>query len=172
MTDRLLTLADSADVVQTLYDYARGLDTKDWTLWRSIFADEVSAKFRAAAETAFIGLGQDWVTMSADDWVEGRRELFSGLATTQHQMTNPTVAIDGDQAMCTMYMQAIHFLPGEPANEYTLGGYYVDTLVRASDGWKITHVNLNVTWERGDSTVLDRARELGRTSSAAMKGSR
>jgi 3-phenylpropionate/cinnamic acid dioxygenase small subunit len=162
MTDeRLQLLLDYSDIQRVIYDYATGLDTKDWNLWRSIFTDAVHVKFRSAAEAEFTGLGQDWVSMTAPEWVEGRRILFSGLATTQHQMSNPRITVEGDTATCTMYMQAIHFMPGEPTAEYTLGGYYVDDLVRTPEGWKIARVNLNVTWERGDATMLERARERG-----------
>lgn len=160
--DMLQLLQDRSEIERVVYDYATGLDTKDWELWRSIFTDEVRVRFRPAAEGDFTGLGQDWVTMSADEWVAGRRILFSGLATTQHQMSNPRIEITGDTATCVMYMQAIHFMPGEPRVEYTLGGYYVDDLVRTPDGWKLSRVNLNVTWERGDATMLERARERGR----------
>jgi 3-phenylpropionate/cinnamic acid dioxygenase small subunit len=162
MTDaQLQLLLDRSEIERVIYDYATGLDTKDWTLWRSIFTDEVQVKFRSAAEAAFTGLGQEWVSMTAEEWVEGRRALFTGLATTQHQMSNPRTTIDGDAATCIMYMQAIHFMPGRSDVEYTLGGYYVDDLVRTPKGWKLARVNLNVTWERGDAGMLERGRALG-----------
>jgi len=162
MDDRVKRLMERSDIEQVIYDYATGLDTKNWRLWRSIFTDELQVKFRPAAEATFTGLGQEWITMTADEWVGGRRVLFTGLATTQHQMSNPQVTISGDTATCVMYMQAIHFLPDEPGVEYTLGGYYIDDLVRMPEGWKIARVNLNVTWERGDAAMLERGRELGR----------
>jgi 3-phenylpropionate/cinnamic acid dioxygenase small subunit len=159
--DRLQLLLDRSEIERVIYDYATGLDTKDWALWRSIFTDEVHVKFRPAAEAEFTGLGQEWMSFTVDEWVEGRRVLFAGLATTQHQMSNPRITVVGDGATCVMYMQAIHFMPGEPGIEYTLGGYYVDDLVRTPAGWKLSRVNLNVTWERGDATMLERGRELG-----------
>lgn len=168
MTDEhLQLLLDRSEIERVVYDYAAGLDTKDWALWRSIFTDEVQVKFRPAAESAFTGLGHEWLTMTAEEWVEGRRVLFSGLATTQHQMSNPRITIEGDAATCTMYMQATHFMPGRPDVEYTLGGYYVDDLVRTPQGWKLTRVNLNVTWERGDATMLESGRTLGQQLIAA-----
>jgi hypothetical protein len=160
--DQLQLLWDRSEIERVVFDYATGLDTKDWELWRSIFTDEVQVKFRPATESEFKGLGQDWVSMSLDEWVEGRRVLFTGLAATQHQMSNPRITVDGDAATCIMYLQAIHFMPGEPRVEYTLGGYYVNDLVRTSQGWRLARVNLNVTWERGDATILDRGRILGR----------
>ncbi len=160
--DHMQLLLDRSEIERVVYDYATGIDTKDWDLWRSIFTETVQVQFRAAGETQFTGLGQEWNSMTLDEWVEGRRVLFTGLATTQHQMSNPRITISGDTATCVMYMQAIHFMPGEPDTEYTLGGYYVDDLVRTPQGWKLSRVNLNVTWERGDATMLDRGRQRGR----------
>src|SRR5690242_4507048 len=109
MDEHLQLLLDRSEIERVVYDYATGLDTKDWALWRSIFTDEVEVKFRPAADAEFTGLGQEWLTMTAEKWIEGRRILFTGLATTQHQMSNPRITIEGDAATCTMYMQAIHF---------------------------------------------------------------
>lgn len=162
-SERLQLLLDRADVERVIYDYAVGLDTKDWALWRSIYLDEVKVRFRAAGDVEFTGLGQEWIEVAAEEWVHGRRVLFTGLGATQHQMSNPRATIEGDRATCVMYVRAIHFMPGDPpGTHYTIGGYYTDQLVRTSGGWKLTHVNLNVTWELGDATMLERARVIGR----------
>jgi hypothetical protein len=120
--DRLQLLLDRSEIERVVYDYATGLDTKDWGLWRSIFTETVQVKFQPAGETEFTGLGQEWSSMTVDEWVEGRRVLFTGLATTQHQMSNPRITISGDTATCVMYLQATYFMPGEPGIKYTLGG--------------------------------------------------
>ena len=142
--------------------YATGLDSKDWSLWRSIFTPEVAVLFHPVQNSGFQGaLGHAWTTMSRDEWVSGRRELFTGLGTTQHMLSNPVIEVDGDTAQCTIYMRAIHFYQDE-IEPYTIGGYYTDQLVRTGEGWKISSVNLNVTWQTGDPAMLDRAREHGR----------
>ena len=42
MNEALLQrLADESDLRDLIHRYAFGLDTKDWVLWRSVFADEV-----------------------------------------------------------------------------------------------------------------------------------
>ena len=41
MSDDLKYLCDRADLTDLINKYATGIDTRDWKLYRSIFADEV-----------------------------------------------------------------------------------------------------------------------------------
>lgn len=162
-TETLRWVADKAAIERIVYSYATGIDSKDWALWRSIYADEVSVLFRPIQDSGFQGSRgdvQEWTTMPADEWVSSCRVLFTGLRATQHTMSNPIIDIDGDEATCTMYMQATHFLPDE-TEPYTIGGYYVDQLVRTDEGWRIRSVNLNVSWHTGDPGLLLRGRARG-----------
>ena len=87
---------------------------------------------------------------TADDWVRDARALFAGFEATQHTSTNHVHEIRGDTATCTSSMQAEHFVAGEPgvlpeANRWTIGGYYVNELVRTLAGWKFQKITLTVT---------------------------
>jgi hypothetical protein len=158
---------DKLAVAETIYRYATGIDTRDFTLYRSIFAPEVAIDFSSYS-------GREPATMSSDDWVAGVIPLFSGLHATQHTMTNPIAEIDGGRdagrdggrARCRMYMQAHHvYEPDDPTSWFTIGGYYDDTLVRSADapaGWLITGVTLTVLWRRGDPAVMAAATAAGR----------
>lgn len=149
---------DKLAVAETVYRYAFGIDTRDWALYRSIFADEVAIDFSSYS-------GGAASTMTAAQWLGGVRPLFTGLDATQHSMTNPLAVIDGDRASCRMYMQAHHVhRPADPASWFTIGGYYDDTLVRSAagpGGWLITGVTLTVLWRRGDQKIMDLARTDG-----------
>ena len=155
-----MTTEDKLAVAETVYRYALGIDTRDFALYRSIFDDRVAIDF-----TSYSGGAAS--VMDADQWVSGVRPLFTGLAATQHSMTNPIATIDGDQARCRMYMQAHHvFEPDRPSSWFTIGGYYDDTLRRASDapaGWLLTGVTLTVLWRRGDPTIMPAAATRGAT---------
>ena len=145
---------DRLNVAETVYRYAYGVDTRDFVLYRSIFAEQVAFDF-----TSF--QGGEPVVMSADQWVAGVRALFTELAATHHAMTNPLTAIEGDTATCRMYVQAHHvYRADDPASWYTIGGYYDDTLVRSVDGpagWLLTGVTLTVLWRRGDPEIMTQA---------------
>ncbi len=142
---------DFHDITRRVYEYGYGIDTRDWTLYRSIFANEIHMNFQSYN-------GNPAATMQADDWVAGCRRLFDNLDATQHSMTNPLVEVTGDTARCRMYMQAEHFLQNTSGNsDFALGGYYDDQLIRTVDGWKITAVTLNVFWSRGNRQIMELA---------------
>jgi hypothetical protein len=148
---------DKLAVTETVYRYATGVDRRDWTLYRSLFGDTVTIDFSS------FGPNQPPPrVMSADDWVAGIVPLFTGLAATQHSMTNPLAVVDGDVATITMYMQAHHvYDPDDPASWYTVGGYYDDTLARVDSRWLLTSVRLTVTWRAGDPGIIELARVEG-----------
>lgn len=149
-----MTVADDRNAVtDTVYRYAWGIDTRDWALYRSIFADHVAIDFTSYNPTSVAA------EMAADDWVANLIPLFTGLDATQHTMTNPLVDIDGDTARCRMYMQAVHMFTEDPEPEFTIGGYYDDQLVRTTNGWRLNAVTLTVTWRRGNPDIMRRARE-------------
>lgn len=150
-----LSFADFNAITRKVYEYAYGIDTRDWALYRSIFTDEVHMTFTSYN-------GNPPADMSADDWVSGVKVLFTGLDATQHCMSNPLVEVDGHNARCRMYMQAAHFFVTDQGdNEYTLGGYYDDKLVHTADGWKVSAVTLNVLWHRGNRHIMELATQVG-----------
>jgi hypothetical protein len=167
MTPRMPDPGEALAVCRTLYDFAAGIDTRDWGLYRSAFADEFDldyTSYRAGSAGR----------MRADDWVERAKVLFTGLDASQHCLSNPRVTMHGaDQAELMMYVQAEHFLTNPDGdNWFTLGGYYADTLTRVDEVWKITGKTLVVTWNRGNRQVLALAAERGRArlSGAAAGG--
>jgi hypothetical protein len=100
--EQLQLLVDRAEISDVLHRYATGLNTRDWALYRSIFTDEVDMDLSSTGTPA-----RRW---KADDLVESARELFAGFDTTQHLSANHVHAIRGDEATCTSYMRAEHFV--------------------------------------------------------------
>ena len=153
-----MTSEDKLAVAETIYRFALGLDTRDWDLYRSIFAEEVSVDY-----SSYAGFSPAKVT--GDNWVAGVRPSFNGLHATQHSMTNPLVQIEGERARCRMYLWAHHvFDESDPTSWFTLGGYYDDTLVRSMlgpVGWLIDGVKLTVNWRAGDESIMSAGRKRG-----------
>jgi len=152
---------DKIMIAETIYLYATGIDTKDFNLYRSIFADQVEIDFSSYEGSSVPE--PDFLT--GDQWVNRVKPLFTGLAATQHSMSNPIVTLDGDSASCRMYMQAHHvFEPERKDSWFTIGGYYDDTLVRDGEsptGWKLTGVKLTVLWRKGNDSIMPIARSAG-----------
>jgi hypothetical protein len=144
---------EKGDVAETVYCYALGIDTRDWPLYRSIFTDEIAIDFSSYNN-------QPGARISADVWVQRLQRQFTRLKATQHTMSNPMVDfVDADHARCRMYMQAHHVLdPNDDTSWYTIGGYYDDVLIREGDAWRIAAVTLNVLWQRGDASIMVKAR--------------
>ena len=156
-------ILDRAAISDVVHAYATGLDRRDWTLFRSIFTDSIEMKF----DSAGIRSG----TYSADAWVRSAKRLFAGFSATQHTSSNHVHDVRGDEATCVSNMQAEHFVHREEGDgladgdeRWTLGGYYVNELVRQPDGWKLAEVTLNVTWRSGNPEVPKIAIARGRAA--------
>jgi hypothetical protein len=144
-------LVDEHEVVKVLYRYARGLDTRDWATYRSVFVDEIAVDF-----SEYRGRP---TRLAADAWVAEVRSTFDGLDATQHLMSNPLVGLDGDHAEAQMYVQAAHLLRDDGVERwFSIAGCYHDELVRTGDGWKLSAVRLSVTGLTGDERVMRDAR--------------
>ena len=156
-----MTSDDKLMIAETIYLYAIGIDTKDFDLYGSIFADQVNIDFSSYEGSSV----PETTVLTRDQWVSRVRPLFTGLAATQHSMTNPVVNIDGDTASCRMYMQAHHvFEPEKEDSWFTIGGYYDDTLLRdakSPSGWNLTGVKLTVLWRKGQESIMQLARSEG-----------
>jgi hypothetical protein len=153
--ERLQLLADRAAISDVVHRYATALDTRDWDLYRSIFTDEIEMNYSST--------GGQPERIKADDWVDRWRAQFAGFDATQHLSANHVYDIRGDEATCTSYMRAVHYLTNnEGENHYTIGGYYTNRLVRTPDGWKLCGVTLKVTWTSGNRHVMRLALERGR----------
>ena len=151
------------DVTRRVYEYAYGIDTRNWRLYRSIFTDQITMDFSSYN-------GSPATTLAADDWVANCKTLFTGLDATQHSMSNPLVDVDGPRARCRMYMQAEHFyITDSGGNSYVLGGYYDDQLVYVDGRWQIEAVTLNVLWHRGNRHIMTLAQERGLTQQVLDK---
>jgi hypothetical protein len=145
-------LLDRAAISDVVHAYATGLDRRDWKLYRSIFLDTIEMNFKSVGIRSGI--------YQADDWMRDAQRLFAGFRATQHTSTNHVHEIHGDTATCTSNMQAEHFVIREPndgldsgADRWTIGGYYINELVRTETGWKLAKVTLNSTWQAGNPEV-------------------
>jgi hypothetical protein len=149
----LTALSDRAAISDTVIAYATALDTRDWVLFRQIFADVVTIDYRSFDPALAF-------TLPADQWVHMLSSGFGGFDATQHISSNHAHRIDGDDATCTSYMQASHFFVRDGTTACaTVFGYYVNRLVRTDEGWRLVGIKLQVTARTGDMRVFEWARE-------------
>jgi hypothetical protein len=153
-------------VIDTVVQYATGIDMHRWDVYRDCFTDVCHFDFSSWS-------GAPGADMRADDWVDRVRSVNGNFDATQHISTNHVVTFDGDapasgRATCVSYMHAQHFFwPKTMDEEFgragavnfcTLGGYYTNELTRQDDKWRIASCTLNVTWETGDRGIFGLAR--------------
>jgi 3-phenylpropionate/cinnamic acid dioxygenase small subunit len=150
-------LADESDLRDLIHRYALGLDTRDWDLWRSVFADEVTIDMtdyepEPAPQRLPIATHLAYV-----------QRLFAGFAATQHFIGTHRFVVDGDEATIVAHMRAEHWVDtSQGSDRYTMYGTYTDRCVRTADGWKMTAVKLRLLREEGNRHVMRLAARRGR----------
>lgn len=143
-------LLDRAHLSDVLNRYATGVDTRDWTLFRSCFTDDVEADFTSI----WPGL----VVRGADEWVKRAEAVIEGLTTTQHIITNHAFDIQGDRATGTAYLHAQHVLHNRLGDGHNvLAGVYRYEFARTPEGWRIEKYGLTVTWGTGNHAIWELA---------------
>jgi 3-phenylpropionate/cinnamic acid dioxygenase small subunit len=156
-------LLDRAEISDVQLRYATGLDSRDWPLFRSCFTDEIETDFTSV-------FGGEPRKVSANRWTEAARRSLSGLAATQHMITNHVITVAGDDATCIAYVQARHYLPNNAGDSMqTMFGYYTNRFVRTAAGWKIRACKLTVTWQTGNPGIFALAGARFKAAEAAGK---
>jgi hypothetical protein len=128
-------MTDQLDIEALLYRYARGVDTKDWDTYRSVFTEDAHIDYSSAG--AIAGTREEVIA-----W------LAAGFATipwSMHYITNIEADITGDTATVRAMFYNPMQLPGmtEPS---ACGGYYHHELVRTADGWRSRSLREDNVW--------------------------
>ena len=140
-------------IAELMASFATGIDMCDWTLYRSVFTDEIDLDYSSWRPES---IGR-W---RADDWVARGKRLFPGLTATRHALSNLLLVPDGDAVRVRANVCADHVLVhGNHTRVFTLNGYYDDRCVHTGAGWKITGKRLVAQWTLGDRDVLALAAE-------------
>jgi len=123
--DDVQVLSDKLEIERLLYRYARGCDTGDWELLRSVFTEDAELDYTSAGCPA--GRRDEIVA-----WLE---QSLSLLPWRQHFITNIEIDVDGDRAEVHAMFYNPMQLPGM-ADTSSCGGRYHHDMVRTPDGWR------------------------------------
>jgi 3-phenylpropionate/cinnamic acid dioxygenase small subunit len=121
----LQALSDKLEINELLARYARGVDSKDWELWRSVFLPDATLDYSSVGIPAG----------SRDEIGAIFEQGFKAVQMTQHFISNVEVDLDGDRAKVRALFYNPMQLPGLAQLSYC-GGYYVHDMVRTPEGWK------------------------------------
>lgn len=131
----LRQLADQLEISALLTRYARGVDRKDWELYRSVFTEDAHIDYTSAGAIA----GR------RDEVIEWLAAGFAAIPWTMHYITNIDAQIDGDTATVRAMFYNPMQLPGMP-DQSACGGYYHHELVRTPDGWRSRSLREENLW--------------------------
>ena len=129
-------LATLRELEELKYRYTRALDSKDWDLFRSCFADDATATY-----------GERLAFDDPDAIVAYMRENLGPSMITLHQVHHPELLVDGDAATGTWSLMDRVIM-----TEFRLlldgASTYHDRYVRGSDGtWRIAHTGYERIYE-------------------------
>jgi 3-phenylpropionate/cinnamic acid dioxygenase small subunit len=122
-------VSDREQIIDVLTRYATGIDSCDWELFRSCWADEVDLDY---GDVGHFTDPNVLTTLFS--------QLHDPMGPTYHRLSNFVIAVDeaGDTATGRTYVNAVLMLtPGDGANWVEATGHYDDEFVRTADGWRI-----------------------------------
>ncbi len=142
-------VADRLDVQDTLLEFGRAADRRDWPTLLAVLADRVDLDYGEPEQ------------VDARELVLGRwAPVFETLDATQHLTGPATVTVESDptEARATACFQATHVrtVDGD-AVTWTLGGRYDVRLARDAagpSGWRLVAVTMTPIWQTGDPSIM------------------
>jgi 3-phenylpropionate/cinnamic acid dioxygenase small subunit len=138
--------AEVSSITATLIAYATAIDTKDWTLFRSLFT----------ADCVFDGGGHRF--HGVDPLTDHMRALHEPLDGSRHHLGNFVIEVDGESARATSYLDALLVRrrhPDGPTLRVT--GSYEDQLRRESGRWLIQQRTFRFLWSEGNLGLIAEA---------------
>jgi 3-phenylpropionate/cinnamic acid dioxygenase small subunit len=119
-----LTRDDQAAIVDLLYRYANSLDQRDWSLFRSIWTDDVSATYDTVG--AWEGL---------DAFAAFMEKIHARCGPSLHRVTNPVVWEEDGRVRARSYVDALVLVSETDAMRAI--GTYEDEIAATPAGWRI-----------------------------------
>ncbi|MEC3997095.1 nuclear transport factor 2 family protein [Actinacidiphila sp. DG2A-62] len=155
MDTTLLGRMRIADLVANL---AHAQDSKDWGLFRSLFADRMTLDLTERS-------GEPVEELTADEITAKTRTIIDGFTCTHHASSNLLVDIHGETARCRAHMVAYHHVPTPGVDHLTMRGYWHLDLASANGKWVIRRwaIVRAAPWE-GNQDLYRIAREGAQTA--------
>lgn len=139
---------DWIDLLALVARYSRGLDTKDYQLFRSCFVDPIHVTY----DVSTAGVPADRLTFhSIDHLATESQRIHAPLHRIMHRNTNHSFVIDGDRATGRVYVDLFQVRlqdRDQPETVHHLG-WYDDVYLRTADGWKFSERHYVTNWSEG-----------------------
>ncbi len=117
---------DERAIVAVLLRYATGIDTRDWTLFRTCFSDDFEGDYGSFGK---------W--RGPREITDYMRRAHAEIGPTLHRLTNFTIEESGTHVHARSYVDAMLMPVAKDGPVHRGVGMYKDQMVRTADGWKI-----------------------------------
>lgn len=147
-------------LINSFNNYITGVDTKNWQMVRSCFADEVSLDY---GELSSSTVGTN-VSCSSDAWIEVLQNTINGFDMTRHVITNHRIKECAGGVIFSAYLDADHLIFSDPQKNFTkpldivkLVGEYINEYNLVDGQWKIIKSQLRTDWLSGNLDLFEKA---------------
>ena len=126
---------DKLAIQEVAVRYTAAADQRRWEVWEEIFTDPIELLLSPkSGETREI---------SRAKWIAHEKKVVESYPATQHAMSNFLIDVEGDKAICQVYVQARHFVTD--TESHTVFGYYTFHMIRRGSGWNINKYSITLT---------------------------
>jgi hypothetical protein len=132
-------LADVAAIERVKYRYLRALDTKHWDDFADTLTEDVVGDYGSS-------MGEKHHFTNRTDLVEYMRTSLPSNIITEHRVTHPEIEVTGDEATGIWYLQD-KVIVAELDFMLIGAGFYRDRYRRTSDGWRLSTVGYDRTYD-------------------------
>ena len=129
-----LKLEDRFAIADVMSSYALALDTKDYSLLRSLFIVDVEVMMTFDSDTPD---GGEIKLTGIEAWIEFVEKALDGTRASQHLLGNPAISFNGEKAIVRTDLQATEYYKDANKPKTTLWGVYETHMVKDKQ-WKIT----------------------------------
>lgn len=128
-------VAARLEIQEALARYARGVDSKQFDLWKDVFTADAVLDFSQVGHAPG----------SRDEVIAYFAAALAQVPMTQHFISNVEYEFAGDRAKVRAMFYNPMQLPGMTDLSYC-GGYYHHEFVHTPDGWRSAHLVEENVW--------------------------
>ena len=140
---------DDLAIIDAIHSWCAAIDGRDWAALEALITDPIFIDYSSNGTTG--GL------LAASEWTD-RLRVLHGFDKTLHMVSNVRPHVDGDAAICTSYVNAMHFLmEGEEEFHAHACGQYRHDLIRIEGRWRIKGATFLLAGRQGGHKEFDRA---------------
>lgn len=116
---------DRQDISDVLIRYTTGIDRRDWSLFRTVFAEDCELDYGEIGSWHGVEAVTEFMVLA-----------HSQAGHTLHRLSNIAATVNGDRAQARSYVDVL-IMSADNTSGVNAVGFYDDDLVRAVDGWRI-----------------------------------